>query len=514
MALIRTNLSVIVAVCVLCNYYSFGAINIYDDCEMNAFGVAVSSVLQKTVNPFRIVRIFTFGDPQNLREEIDAIMRNAKGKLVFEVKQYERVYDGFMEKQEHQSGIYDEEDVSVNDIDMNFCKGFCVLLFDSLKTYIDKFDDVLSDSKTSDSFILLTFQSNLIIKFVRDASAEEIIQAALNHHKLSGTQISLIDKPNIYTFLNNKNSIDLLTFNQFVDDDREEDPFCRKLHKKTINRFSKDKMKWESELKPIKHQINLNGCTISNDLTREEGVNFNSTGNESDVAQYQDQKRYSGYSIDMLNEIASFGNFKWHFYKDAKPQTEAEIENLESRVSSMRTSTDRNIKRLSLIMMNSHIKAPLVYRQFYFVIPRGELYSEWEKLFLAFDLVTWCFIVGTFVIAFVAIIIINCFASQAARNLIYGQNVTTPSLNVLIAFFGLDQQVLPTRSFARFLLMLWIIWSLIFRTCYQGKLFEYLSGDGRKPQIQTINEMLEANFSYFIHVQHCLKLVDVEFNGA
>jgi len=513
MALIRTNISVIVVVCVLCNYYSFGAINIFDDRETDVFAFAVSSVLQKTVNPFLIVRIFTFGDPQNLREEIDAIVRNAEGKLVFEIKQYERVYDAFLEKQEHQSGIYDEEDVSVNDIDMNFCKGFCVLLFDSLKTYIDKFDDVLSDSKTRDSLILFTFQSNLIIKFIRDASAEEIIQVALNHHKLSGTQISLIDKPNVYTFLNNKNTIDLLTINQFDDSDRKEDPFCRKLHKTTINRFEKDKMEWESKLKPLKLQMNLNGCTISNDLTKEEGVTFDLSGNESDVAQYLNQKRYSGYSIDILNEIASFGNFKWHFYRDAKPQTEAEIKDFESIASTLKRLSERNIKRLSFMMMNSHIKAPLVYRQFYFMIPRGELYSEWEKLFLAFDIVTWCLIIFTFVIAFVAINIINCFASQSARNFIYGKDVKTPSINVLIAFFGLGQTILPTRSFARFLLMLWIIWSLIFRTCYQGKLFEYLSGDGRKPQIQSIGEMLDRNYSYFVHTRHCLKLVGVELPG-
>jgi len=69
----------------------------------------------------------------------------------------------------------------------------------------------------------------------------------------------------------------------------------------------------------------------------------------------------------------------------------------------------------------------------------------------------------------------------------------------------------PRRNFARFLLMLFIIWSLIFRTCYQGLLFEYLQGDGRKPPIKSIKELLSRNLTYFIHVQHCLQLEGMEF---
>jgi len=81
----------------------------------------------------------------------------------------------------------------------------------------------------------------------------------------------------------------------------------------------------------------------------------------------------------------------------------------------------------------------------------------------------------------------------------------------LTAFFGLGQIILSRRSFARFLLMLFIIWSMIFRTCYQGLLFEYLQGDGRKPAIKSIKELLDRNLTYFIHAHHCLQLDGIEF---
>jgi len=86
---------------------------------------------------------------------------------------------------------------------------------------------------------------------------------------------------------------------------------------------------------------------------------------------------------------------------------------------------------------------------------------------------------------------------STVRNFVFGRNVTTPTLNVLIAFFGLSQGVLPRRNFARFLLTLFIMWSLIIRTCYQGKLFEYLQGDMRNPEIQTIKELVKHNFIYY-----------------
>jgi len=184
MALIRTNLLVIVAVCVLCNYYTFGAINIFDDREMDAFGVAVSLVLQKTVNPFLIIRIFTFGDPQKLREEIDAVMRNAKGKLVFEVQEYEKVIKQINNQYGKAADEEKEDKTKLKnlDFDWNFCKEYCLLAFDSLQTYTDKVNyATANDEGNGDDVFLEIMQSSLVVKFIRNASSEEIFELAVEH---------------------------------------------------------------------------------------------------------------------------------------------------------------------------------------------------------------------------------------------------------------------------------------------------------------------------------------------
>jgi hypothetical protein len=53
----------------------------------------------------------------------------------------------------------------------------------------------------------------------------------------------------------------------------------------------------------------------------------------------------------------------------------------------------------------------------------------------------------------------------------------------------------PKGNFARFVLMMFVIWALIIRTCYQSILYENLQRDIRKPRIQTLDELNELNFT-------------------
>jgi len=136
----------------------------------------------------------------------------------------------------------------------------------------------------------------------------------------------------------------------------------------------------------------------------------------------------------------------------------------------------------------------LTYKSYKFIIPPGELYSGWEKLVLPFDIPTWILVAITFAAGLLTIQVIYRFP-MFVRNFVFGRDVSTPTLNIFIAFYGLGQFVLPGRNFARFLLMLFIIWCLIMRTAYQGVMFEFLTGDGRKPEVKSMEEMIERNFT-------------------
>jgi hypothetical protein len=116
----------------------------------------------------------------------------------------------------------------------------------------------------------------------------------------------------------------------------------------------------------------------------------------------------------------------------------------------------------------------LYHIEFALVLTAGEPYTPYEKFLLPFDVGTWICCGVFFGGAFITILIINLTRNQRIQNTIYGRNVNFPAFNILVAFFGQPQSILPARNFARFILMMFIIFCLIIRTGYQGVQFDLI----------------------------------------
>ena len=95
---------------------------------------------------------------------------------------------------------------------------------------------------------------------------------------------------------------------------------------------------------------------------------------------------------------------------------------------------------------------------------------------------------------FVAIFWLN-FMPKSVRNSIFGLEITSPTLNVVQVFFGIPQAKLPTALIPCFLLILFIGFCHIFRTCYQSKSFELMTSDVRKPPPNTIQDLINRNYT-------------------
>lgn len=81
---------------------------------------------------------------------------------------------------------------------------------------------------------------------------------------------------------------------------------------------------------------------------------------------------------------------------------------------------------------------------------------------------------------------------------VFGVNVNTPSLNVARIFFGISQVRMPGRNFARFLTMMFILYSMIIRTAWQAKMFEFMQKKMMKAEVKSVEEMIEKNFTFFM----------------
>lgn len=130
----------------------------------------------------------------------------------------------------------------------------------------------------------------------------------------------------------------------------------------------------------------------------------------------------------------------------------------------------------------------------HFEVPPGEPHSSFEKMFLMFDIGTWILIATTLSIGSTVIQVVN-LASNEVQNFVYGRNIRTPTMNLLSIFLCGGQHRIPGRNFARYFLMLFIIWSLIIRTCCQSTIFKLLQADERKPVIKSIDELIERGFT-------------------
>ncbi|CRK87648.1 CLUMA_CG001444, isoform A [Clunio marinus] len=140
----------------------------------------------------------------------------------------------------------------------------------------------------------------------------------------------------------------------------------------------------------------------------------------------------------------------------------------------------------------SHYSIPLII-----MIPPGEQFSPFEKLFQPFEKIVWYCLLASFGISIIVIMIINR-QGEKIKNFIFGEKIKTPYLNLIIHFVGSSHHVLPSTNFARSLLMMFMLFCLIQRSIYQGSLYLFLQSDGRKPEVTSVDEMIEKDFVFYI----------------
>jgi len=257
---------------------------------------------------------------------------------------------------------------------------------------------------------------------------------------------------------------------------------CRKSQLLRTNRFLMHENRWQSNEFLTEPQHNFHGCELRVSIRQDEYPYSNFTENDNGTIETK------GLYVEIVKATARSSNLTvyWNAVRARNNSNHKYIENVEDDVN------------FDLMLMHRPvINDYIIYFKIKFLIPPGVLYSDAEKLFMPLKLEVWIATVATIFIALLVIQIINQLSKQV-QNFVFGRNVTTPSLNIMIAFVGGSQTTLPRRNFARFLLMLFIFFSLIIRTCHQSKYFEYLQANFIKSEIQSAEELIEGNYSIYV----------------
>lgn len=152
---------------------------------------------------------------------------------------------------------------------------------------------------------------------------------------------------------------------------------------------------------------------------------------------------------------------------------------------------------------------PYISEKISFMIPPGAEFSSFEKFARPLDAVTWICLLIFIGCGFAAILLVKNFSSKKVQQFIFGVGVENPSLNIVNAIYGGSQKTLPKLNFARYLLMMFIIFCLVMRTLYVGSLFRFIQGKVHHKEVESIDDMIEKDYKVYL-----LESTRAVFSGA
>ncbi|XP_052900098.1 uncharacterized protein LOC128306588 [Anopheles moucheti] len=132
-----------------------------------------------------------------------------------------------------------------------------------------------------------------------------------------------------------------------------------------------------------------------------------------------------------------------------------------------------------------------------FAVPQGRPYSAFEKLFRPFGADVWAALGGMLGVVVTVVGVLSCGRRPRTwRRFVYGPSGRMPLLTALYLLWGGAVVVVPRRNFARSLLVLWLWFTFVLRTVYQGSLYLYLQRSATYPPLATLDEIHRSTLHY------------------
>lgn len=371
-----------------------------------------------------------------------------------------------------------------------------IFLFDDFKSFL-KFEDISTKSAQSrqrNSKFLVYCRNAKTIDYLKFYAQPDVINLAVG-----GTEIY-----NYFLVEFSNQEIHLNTIEYFTE------LACNKLQFKTLNEFVIKKKKWMKNLAVPEKFMNFHNCMIC--VLADIGQFYT----------YSHDGSVRGFLHEITNILKERGNFSVYYeekFMESDLNTSKSIWRTKIKNGKILDAqlSINNIKSLFVFSMYTKMHMTTTFDEIclVFLITPPEKLSNLEKILLPFDDLTWILLMAIFFCSFFVISILS-FKSKHLKNIVIGVNVKAPSLNVIGTFFGISQNNMPKRNFARYILMNFILFCLIIRTAYQGVLFEMIASDIRKKLPETIDDLVDRNFTVICwleaHIDICsiLNVIDPE----
>lgn len=132
------------------------------------------------------------------------------------------------------------------------------------------------------------------------------------------------------------------------------------------------------------------------------------------------------------------------------------------------------------------------------VVPPPPELTPFVKLFYPFDALAWLALLAFLFAACTFILILKRFSTNS-YNFVVGRKLRHPILNLVAGLSGESQPALPTGTFARCILGMFLLFSLVIRTMYIGKLFFFMKSNVRAKALVTMDEFYDNGYNFYVH---------------
>ncbi|XP_063698259.1 uncharacterized protein LOC134829192 [Culicoides brevitarsis] len=130
----------------------------------------------------------------------------------------------------------------------------------------------------------------------------------------------------------------------------------------------------------------------------------------------------------------------------------------------------------------------------FFATIEGTRQNSVEYIWMAFQNNVWLCIGVSLSIGFVVIWILQ-IRSKVEKDFVIGNNIDSPTLNMVAITFGNPVNQLPEKNFARTLVTLFFLFTYVLRTGFLGSLYEVAQRETE--YVTSFQEMLDQNFTFY-----------------
>lgn len=270
---------------------------------------------------------------------------------------------------------------------------------------------------------------------------------------------------------------------------------CSDTSAKIINTFDISSRKWQRKFNFPRKFENLQGCKFIHAATVSTTVKT-STG------------QYRGIEVDFVNMIGKILNFSpVHPLSKSK----GKIASNGQGTGPLRDLFEKKIEAASASLQLERVEAlsasyPYLSDPSVLVIPPGASFSSLENLYKTFSYEVWGGILAVLVFAIVLLVLVQKISMETEQS-------SDLFLNMFNVFLGgsLPRTQLPNFNFSRNFLSFFMIYTLILRAAYVGKLFHNLSSDVKNREVSTVDEMMEEDFTFYAYDSLMDRIVDFKF---